>query len=771
MPRTILEPSALAAWQAATSQTSQIAALTNPFGGGNMTVRYMAGGTIAETATHGAPVNAGGTPMGAEPGALLASTVNVSGATITHAIWRTAGGVDILQIDAADLALASPTTQTGRRTNGADAVRPKMRVTADAGLPVNPPAPVVPTTATLSGSASATTAVAQTYTVTLDVAADQTYTITWARSNGGTGPATSVITAGQTSVSASSTWAAAGSARTIDFTISPSLTRAGRPRSVDVADPPAGFAWAISDASTLNTGRNTTTQLATDVPSGATFYSSPDLLPGQSLVLDGTTLNLVGDATVPTVDGAASGSAIDAISARDVVIEVIENVAAATVVNVTRGITYPYGTSYAGRTAEHANNRWNAVMTEANANDIIEVSPGAIQCVGSDAANYFNSLDSSLLSIWKPITLRGMSGRGRWRLFADRSPATGGSNGITIHSPADIYTRGVFVISDFEADQWGKNGNSFGFRVRSNVTETNTWADYHESVTVCNFKMGKPAYERSASCFSGNAETWTIEDGHVYDTGNGLFSSFVGADHNFYIGGRYLYMRGVRSQRSRAMNADGSSHMDGHQAKLTFNYATIEGSVFDCGPDGDSSIQIQMKGGGNLVVRGCLLIAGRNSQTATGNIVFEREDPGVNDGKWTYGLAGHSVLVERNTFVNHRPYNPGASDQRAFVYFRPVGHGWDIPGAAVTVQDNIGISTVPASIWIANSPDGSQGAWTVRNTARAYNSGEWAFLDRELLLYRDALGAPSAWGGSASVPQFLWPHGYRNVTRSTQGLG
>lgn len=99
--------------------------------------------------------------------------------------------------------------------------------------------PVLPTLATLTGSDSASTGAAHTSRVTLDAAADVAYTVAWARSNSGTGPATSIIAIGQTYVEASSTWAAAGSGRTVDFTISPSLTRAGRPLTVMVADAPA----------------------------------------------------------------------------------------------------------------------------------------------------------------------------------------------------------------------------------------------------------------------------------------------------------------------------------------------------------------------------------------------------------------------------------------------------------------------------------------------------------------------------------------------------
>ena len=96
-------------------------------------------------------------------------------------------------------------------------------------------AAVNPTTATLSGSTSATEGVAVTYTVTLDEEADQTYTITPSASDSGAvSPSTRTITAGNTTGTFTVTWAAAGTGRTVDFTISPTLTRAGRPITVTV---------------------------------------------------------------------------------------------------------------------------------------------------------------------------------------------------------------------------------------------------------------------------------------------------------------------------------------------------------------------------------------------------------------------------------------------------------------------------------------------------------------------------------------------------------
>lgn len=93
-----------------------------------------------------------------------------------------------------------------------------------------------PTIATLSGSATATATVAETYTATLNAAADQTYTITPSASDSATlSAATVTITAGNTSGTFTATWPAAGAGRTVDFTISPTLTRAGRPLTVGVS--------------------------------------------------------------------------------------------------------------------------------------------------------------------------------------------------------------------------------------------------------------------------------------------------------------------------------------------------------------------------------------------------------------------------------------------------------------------------------------------------------------------------------------------------------
>lgn len=88
-----------------------------------------------------------------------------------------------------------------------------------------------PTTATLSGPSSGTTGSASTnFTVTLDVAADTTYTITPAGTNGTVTftPSSPSITTGQTSVTFTAN-AALDGLHDISITTSPSLTIAGSP--------------------------------------------------------------------------------------------------------------------------------------------------------------------------------------------------------------------------------------------------------------------------------------------------------------------------------------------------------------------------------------------------------------------------------------------------------------------------------------------------------------------------------------------------------------
>ena len=175
---------------------------------------------------------------------------------------------------------------------------------------------VVPTTATLSGSNAATAGASHLSTVALDQPADQAYTITWGRSDSGTGPATSTIGVGQTSVSAASTWAAAGSGRTVDFTISPSLTRVGRPLPVNVVAPGAlpsltlltpgagTYPWSAGQA--FKQGDLPTPSLAGLQCDAKTYWPDGSV---RFAIISGSLVATVSSSTVALVAGAGLGGA------------------------------------------------------------------------------------------------------------------------------------------------------------------------------------------------------------------------------------------------------------------------------------------------------------------------------------------------------------------------------------------------------------------------------------------------------------------------------
>lgn len=646
-----------------------------------------------------------------------------------------------------------------------------------------------PTALAITGSATGVDGSPTTITGTLDAPATAPVTVTPTPATGATFSTPAVIGIGQTSTTWTVTRATSGTAA-INASTSPSLTVTG---GYTYTSSPS--AWTFSDAATVARGRNTTTTLRTGLAGTETVYASPDLLPGESLVVSGGTLSIVGDSTVPTVDGSAAGSAKDAISARDIAIAVIDSPAAATVVNVTRGITYAPGASYTGRTGSEAVNRWNAVMNEANPGDIIEISPGYLHQVNGDLANSWSGGaltggSGTMLSIWKPCTIRNMSGQARWRLWNGTDYLSGSRWGIGIFSPSEIGARGDFVIEGFEIDNFGVDG--FGVYMKNDTSDGSTFNYMHASLTLRNFKVGRPAGYRSLSGIKGLAQAMTLEDGHVYDCG-----SASGLNHNMYLGAAQTFtMRGVRTERTRGWTgtpyAGGTCDLDGHLLKLQSKNATIEGCAFVCGQTSGPSELLQMYAGGNLTVRGCLFVDTPYPNNANGAITMLRElqSGGPPNYDWYAGADGNSILFERNVYVGHYPrpiiwfFDPAvvpnetmyAAGDTSVVAVRRL--------SATTVRDNIAIVTSTAApymlggfpgasnaMWINNDPNAG-GTWAARgNTARTYNKGAWAFTDRELLLYADALGAPAAGQGSQSVPQFLWPHGYRNVTRSTQGLG
>lgn len=138
MALTILDSTASAAAAAAADQTAARAALLTALGAGNIRVRYYAGATVVEVSTHGPAVPDSANPRGFTLGSLLASTVNVSDATVTHATFAPdVGGAEVFRLEAADLVLSASTTKTDRRINCSDVVLQKLKITASAGLPVS----------------------------------------------------------------------------------------------------------------------------------------------------------------------------------------------------------------------------------------------------------------------------------------------------------------------------------------------------------------------------------------------------------------------------------------------------------------------------------------------------------------------------------------------------------------------------------------------------------------------------------------------------------
>lgn len=134
MSVTVLDSATLDAVALATTQPEQLDAIEAAFAG-DITVRAMAGSTVAEVCTYGTWVRDSAEPRGMTLGALSACTVNVTDATITSFVF-VEGGAPIFSIPAADASLDSPTTKTGRRTSLADAVLTKHRIIADASLPL-----------------------------------------------------------------------------------------------------------------------------------------------------------------------------------------------------------------------------------------------------------------------------------------------------------------------------------------------------------------------------------------------------------------------------------------------------------------------------------------------------------------------------------------------------------------------------------------------------------------------------------------------------------
>jgi len=432
----------------------------------------------------------------------------------------------------------------------------------------------------------------------------------------------------------------------------------------------------------------------------------------------------------------------------------------ATARNLRTGIAY-------GPTQVGVRRNIQQAIVEARDGDTIQISPGAIWWPeNGDGSNY---LEGGMLHVWKSLTITNVPGKSPWRLAPAAIGYVDGWSGIVIREPNQTYSnagdteranpRKTIVIEGFEFDNWGRRGGDFGVRIRS-IGGAKSWDGVHTSITLRNFSIGKRRFDESASGIGGSAETLVIENGHVFDTGAGIGAG-EGQDHNFYIGARRLTMRGVRGSRTRGL---ATRPMDGHIAKISAVNALIEGCVFDCGPLGDSSYNIQFRAGGNVTLRGCLLIGGAGTQNrSTGVVGYENE---VVQTPWYYGAEGHSVLIEKNVFVNHCA--------KPLVYFRPAGHAWQVQGlSSVAVRDNIGMCAAASgfgeSAWIRNDPTNGP-AWAANNSVMPYGPDEPGFDGKAQLAYKRSAG-PIRASGIVATYRFVWPHGFTARADDFRGLG
>lgn len=531
------------------------------------------------------------------------------------------------------------------------------------------------------------------------------------------------------------------------------------------------FAWAISDNATQNTGADRSLVLATGVPSGAVYYASPDLLPGQTLEESGGVLSLVGDSTVPTVDSASADPAIAAIAERDIVIEVMDSPLAR-----ARNLRYPLvwwgqGESGAIDGLTGGRSRLSNVLSTSAATypcisgDTIEISPGAV--AESPVISATSGQSSCYLPVRCSVTIKNIDGRGRWQLLPDGVDRLEGTaydavSGIAVSSPsqAHLLERIDLTVQGCVMMNYGKGAHAIRMH-NDSVAVDPGWHKSIARVTLQDFKCGMPTGLYSYSVLGGGAEELNILDGLLLNGGDD-----GGQEHTAYVSARTMLWRGVLVRRDTRPN-------DAHMLKLTHNYCTIEGCVFDS-TLGDTSYVIQNKGGGNLVVRGSLFINGQYASNGRGTIGYVREQPGVNDGGWSFGLSGHTLLVEKNLFISH------ASTALGAVYFAPeppaFGSGeWMDPAliASVVIRDNIAMSTSTEANLIRNQPTALiSGDWTDNNnTVLTYDADEpyWTSDEKLLKLYR-ATGGTIAATGSVATKRFVWPQGTIDRTDAYRGL-
>jgi hypothetical protein len=114
---------------------------------------------------------------------------------------------------------------------------------------------------------------------------------------------------------------------------------------------------------------------------------------------------------------------------------------------------------------------------------------------------------------------------------------------------------------------------------------------------------------------------------------------------------------------------------------------------------------LQIKGGGNWTVRGCLFVDSKYPMVAAGAITMLREygeDGFPNFVPWA-GSQGNSLTFERNVFVGHYPrpiiwfFTPGGVPLQALYAAGDTSVGPERRLSSLIVRDNIAMLTSTAT--------------------------------------------------------------------------
>jgi len=573
------------------------------------------------------------------------------------------------------------------------------------------------------------------------------------------------------------------------------------------------FTWLIADNDTLNTGANTTTQLAIGVPGGAIAYASPDLIRGQTLQLSGSALNLVGNADVPTIDHDRSSLAIG----EQWRIEVMDS-DYAVAQNMRTGVMYGPGYS--------VNYSIQVAVDQMQTGDTVCISPGY---VAPDGGNWtgagFWGADNALVCL-RPgsidavvgadnITVKNFPGRGRWKL---RRPTDANNrqvsyaSGLLIGAPTELGGRKTITVEGFDFDWWGVSADAYGVRVRQfyntdGSDPSTSWNDYHASLSFRNFKVGKTDIRAgSGSGFLCASENLLFENGHVFDCGGST-------EHNFYLSGRFVTMRGVRTTRSRRtwMDEDMAWHPGssgtGHLVKTRCAGGLFEGCIFDTyenapvsmlgmvGADANTgntttsqhTALLQIANGGDYTVQGCAFINSNSPHSARGLLRYSDESIHWNIAPFDWNSRTHRLIVRRNVFINrYVVYDinwPGSmvniwQDYRGYLNDPANGAFYTVPVEPepdVQIYDNIGshLNNNP-SAWIIHPPHGiypGSPSWSTNNSSVTYTPGDEAWMIPYALDYRLKAGAPVATGPAVNTYSFVFPHGAVQRNNNLRGIG